>query len=103
MRKGRSKVYLKMLDGPLNAELCAERFGIVLRRWTSDMRDATKKVAQRINADPRVVKNYLQGRHCPPADKMIALMAESQEFADEINAIVAELRNARERGGAVPL
>ena len=79
----------------LTPELCAERISAVLRRsylWT---RFADKLLAERINADPRAVQNYLYGSHCPPAHKLIELMAECSELADEVNRLVAERRAAR--------
>lgn len=79
----------------LTAELCAERFGTVLRRWSGDMRNAAKRIGRRINTDPRVVENYIYGRHCPPAAKLIDLMSECDELADEVMRIVAERKAQR--------
>ena len=95
MRKGSAGVRLKMQTASITAELCAERFGTVLRRWTGDMRNASKRIGRKISADPRVVENYIYGRHCPPAAKLIELMAECQELADEVNRLVEERRNSR--------
>ena len=95
MRETSVKGRLEMQAAELTAELCAERFGAVLRRWTADMRGATKRIGRRISADPRVVENYIYGRHCPPAAKLIELMAECQELADEVNRLVAERKASR--------
>lgn len=95
MRRKSAGVRLKMQTANITAELCAERFGTVLRRWCGDMRNASKRVARRIDADPRVVENYIYGRHCPPAAKLIELMAECEELATEVNRLVAERRAAR--------
>jgi predicted transcriptional regulator len=96
MDKKSAGLRLKMHAPAITAEVCAERFGGALRRWTSDMRNASKRVARQIDADPRVVENYIYGRHCPPAAKLIELMAECQELADEVNRLVQERRAARE-------
>jgi hypothetical protein len=95
MRKGSAGIRLKMQAASITAELCAERFGTVLRRWTGDMRNASKRIGRKISADPRVVENYIYGRHCPPAAKLIELMAECDELADEVNRLVAERKAAR--------
>jgi len=82
----------------ITAEDCAERFGVILRRHTREMRNAAKRIARQIDADPRVVENYIYGRHCPPAAKLIELMAECTDLADEVNRLVAERRAARGDG-----
>lgn len=95
MRNQNAKVRLEMSGSTLTADICAERFGNVLRRWTGDMRNAAKRLGRRISSDPRVVENYIYGRHCPPAAKLIELMAECDELAQEVNRLVAERRAAR--------
>ena len=67
MRTDSARVPPRMSGTVLTSELCAERFGTVLRRWTGEMRNASKRLARSICADPRVVENYIYGRHCPPA------------------------------------
>ena len=94
MHKGSAGVRLKMQTATITAELCAERFGSVLRRWTGDMRNASKRIGRKISADPRVVENYIYGRHCPPAAKLIELMAACEELAEEVNRLVDERRKA---------
>lgn len=95
MRENSVKGRLEMSAATITAELCAERFGTVLRRWTSDMRNASKRIGRVIDADPRVVENYIYGRHCPPAAKLIELMAECDDLANEVNRLVAERRASR--------
>ena len=98
MRKKSGMVRLAM-QTVITAEDCAERFGTILRRHTSEMRNAAKRLGRRIGADPRVVENYIYGRHCPPTAKLIELMAECSDLADEVNRLVAERRAERDNGG----
>lgn len=79
----------------LTTELCTERFSAVLRAWSANMRNPAKRIGRRIDADPRAVENYIYGRHCPPAAKLIELMAECDELANEVNRLVAERKSAR--------
>jgi hypothetical protein len=95
MDNDRRKVRLEMLSTELTSELCAERFSLVLRRWTGDMRNAAKRIGRRISTDPRAIENYIYGRHCPPAAKLIELMAECEELAVEVNRLVEERRAGR--------
>lgn len=83
------------MAGALTANDCAERISTVLRRKFAWMRCADKWLASRIGADQRAAQNYLYGKHCPPAHKLIEMMAECDELAAEINKIVAERRAAR--------
>lgn len=94
MRKSSGKGRLVMLTA-ITAEDCAERFGRVLRRYACDTRNAAQRLGDKIGADPRAVENYIYGRHCPPAAKLIELMAECPTLADEVNLLVAERRAAR--------
>lgn len=92
MRKRSARLRLEMPATAITAELCAERFGSVLRRWSADMRNASKRIGRSIGADPRAVENYVYGRHCPPATKLIELMAECPPLADEVMRLVEERR-----------
>lgn len=94
MDNGSGKGRLEM-HGTLTADDCAERFSAVLRRKFAWTRCADKWIADRIGADQRAAQNYLYGKHCPPAHKLIELMAECNELADEVNRLVAERRAAR--------
>jgi hypothetical protein len=91
--KGRLEMY-----NHLTADDCAHRFSTVLRRHFQWTRCADKFIARRIGVDRRVAQNYLYGVHCPPAHKLIELMAEVSELADEVNRLVAERRAARGNG-----
>ena len=98
MRRKSERARLAM-QTVITAEDCAERFGAILRRHTGEMRNAAKRLGRRIGADPRVVENYIYGRHCPPAAKLIELMAACDELAEEVNRLVAERRAERGTGG----
>lgn len=95
MDNPKRRKHLEMLSPELTSELCAERFGAVLRRWTGDMRNAAKRIGRRISTDPRAIENYIYGKHCPPAVKLIELMAECPPLLDEVNRLVAERRAGR--------
>lgn len=95
MDKSSAKARLEMQTQELTAELCAERFSVVLRRWTGDMRNAAKRIGRRLNTDPRAIENYIYGRHCPPAAKLIDLMAECEDLADEVMRLVQERRTQK--------
>jgi hypothetical protein len=83
------------MQAVFTADSCAERFSTVLRRKFAWTKCADKWIAGRIGSDERTVQNYLYGKHCPPAHKLIELMAECSELADEVNRLVAERRAAR--------
>ena len=91
------KARLEML-ATLSADDCALRLSAVLRRSFQWTRCADKQIARRIDVDPRTAQNYLYGKHCPPAHKLIELMAVCTELADEVNRLVAERRAARGNG-----
>jgi hypothetical protein len=91
------KDYLEM-SASLTAEDCALRFSAVLRRHFQWTKCADKWIATRIGVDRRVAQNYLYGVHCPPAHKLIELMAQCSDLADEVNRLVAERRAARGNG-----
>jgi len=93
----RGKGHLEMYNH-LTAEDCALRFSAVLRRHFQWTRCADKFIARRIGVDRRVAQNYLYGVHNPPTHKLIELMAEVSELADEVNRLVAERRAARGNG-----
>jgi hypothetical protein len=95
MRNSSAGLRLEMRNSELTTELCAERFSSVLRRWTGSMRNAAKRVGRSIGTDPRAVENYIYGRTCPPAAKLIELMAECEDLADEVNRLVEEVRESR--------
>ena len=97
MSNDRANRYLEMPIEEFTAESCAERIGIVLRQWSGDMRNATKRIGRRIGADPRVVKNYLYGTHCPPVAKLIEMMADCEPLVQEVNKMVTERRAERLR------
>jgi len=68
-----------------------DRIGAWLRRSML----SPGRVAHKIGSDPRAVKNWFAGTNSPRLAEAINLMAECQEFADEINQIVKEIRLAR--------
>ena len=86
------------MSDALTAEDCARRFSRVLRREYQWTKCADKWIARRIDVDQRTAQNYLYGAHCPPAHKLIELMAECSGLADEVNRLVAERRAARGNG-----
>ena len=88
MDKNRTKKDRKM---QLTANSLGERIGGWLRRSAL----SPGRLAHRLAADPRAVKNWYAGINAPRATEILKLMAESQEFADEINRIVMEMRVAR--------
>jgi hypothetical protein len=88
------KAHLEMAR-ELTAEDCALRISAVPRRKFAWTKCADKWIAARIGADRRTAQNYLYGKHSPPAHKLVELMAECSELADEINRLVAERRAAR--------
>jgi hypothetical protein len=79
----------------LTADDCALRLSAVLRRAFQWTKCSDKWIAQRIDVDQRTAQNYLYGKHCPPAHKLIELMAVCSELADEVNKLVLERRAAR--------
>lgn len=73
----------------------ALRVSGVLRREYGDLRCADKRLAARIAATPRAVRNWFSGE-CPPnSATLLTLMAESEAMEAEIMALVRQHREAR--------
>lgn len=94
----------KMLDQPRNfrkrddMSMTASYNDVVLgfiQREFAPLKNAAKLLARAANATPRAAENWLAGMHAPNGEKLIALMSECKELADEINRLVAERRAAR--------
>ncbi|MDP3417877.1 hypothetical protein [Falsiroseomonas sp.] len=74
----------------ITSELIAQRVGKVLRERYGHIRHAAKRLARRTQADPRAVQNWMDGVNAPHAAHLVRLMAECDELAAEINAMVRE-------------
>jgi hypothetical protein len=60
------------------------------------LRSAAEMLARASYRTPRAAKNWLDGANAPDAAALIELMAASNAIADEVNALVAARRAARE-------
>lgn len=67
----------------------------VIRRQFAPLKHAAKLLARAAGTTPRTAENWLAGSHAPNGDKLLNLMAECDELADEIFRVVAERRAAR--------
>jgi hypothetical protein len=76
---------------------CAMRLSAILRRAIGPLRHKRKMFARRINTDHRTLDNYLYGRHCPPIEKLVVLMAECPDLCDEVLKLVEEVRKGRSK------
>ncbi|MEJ0017505.1 MAG: hypothetical protein WDN25_13260 [Acetobacteraceae bacterium] len=70
----------------------------VLRREYAPLKNAAKLLARHARTTPRTADNWLAGSHAPNGEKLINLMAECAELADEVNRLVAARRAARGDG-----
>lgn len=68
----------------------------VIRRRYGPLKNAAKLLARAAGCSPRTAENYLAGTHAPSGDKLINLLADCQELADEINKLIAQRRITRE-------
>lgn len=68
--------------------------GFIQRKY-GPLRNATKLLARDAGCSPRTAESYLAGTHAPNGEKLINLLAECQELADEVNRLVAQRRRVR--------
>jgi hypothetical protein len=68
--------------------------GFIRRRY-GPLKHAAKLLARAAGTTPRTAENWLAGLHAPNGDKLVNLMAECDELAEEISRLVAERRAAR--------
>lgn len=66
-----------------------------IRREFAPLKHAAELLARAAGTTPRTAKNWLAGAHAPNGEKLLNLMTECRELADEINRVVAERRAAR--------
>jgi len=62
----------------------------------SPQKFAAEMLARASRKTPRAAKNWLAFQNAPDAVALIELMASSNAIADEVNALVAACRRARE-------
>jgi hypothetical protein len=67
----------------------------VIRRQFGPLKHAAKLLARAAGTTPRTAENWLAGSHAPNGEKLVNLMADCQELAEEINRLVAERRALR--------
>lgn len=67
----------------------------VIRREYAPLKNASKLLARHARTTPRTAENWLAGTHAPNGEKLINLMAECEELADEVYRLIAERRAAR--------
>lgn len=68
----------------------------VIQRQYAPLRHGHKLLARDAGTSPRTAENWLRGNNAPSGENLIALMAECEELAAEVNRLVAERRAARE-------
>lgn len=92
----RSQVARKMLNVAHTQSVeIAHRLGEVLRARYGDLRSGAKRLGRLIDADPRAVKNWLQGTNAPQLSHVIELMAADPVVEAEILDLVRGRREAR--------
>jgi len=67
----------------------------VIQRNYAPLKNAAKLLARAAGATPRCATGWLAGDHAMSGEKLVNLMVECSELADEINRLVAERRAAR--------
>jgi hypothetical protein len=70
----------------------------VMQREYAPLKHAAKLLARHARTTPRTAENWLAGTHAPNGEKLLNLMAECTDLADEVNRLVAERRAARGDG-----
>ena len=83
----------------LTAEAAAGLISEVLREKYGGARHAAKRLARSVGADPRAVKNWLQGTTAPRLADAMKLMAECEELQNAIIGMIEEARCARDASG----
>ncbi|WP_158507591.1 hypothetical protein [Tanticharoenia sakaeratensis] len=68
-----------------------------IKREFMPLRFASEMLARASEKTPRAAQNWLAGKNAPDAEALINLMAACNSIADEVNALVAERKAARER------
>ncbi|GAJ29713.1 hypothetical protein [Acidomonas methanolica] len=68
-----------------------------IAREFKPLRFAQEMLARASGKTPRAARNWLSGTCTPDAEALIELMASCNSIADEVNALVAERKAARER------
>ena len=85
----------RMTRGAVTAELLTERLTPILRRVFGAERHGVKRLARAASVSPRTAENWLAGVNAPRLAEAIRLMAECDAIATEINALIAEQRDAQ--------
>lgn len=85
----------RVMSAVITAELLTERLTPILRRAYGDAKHGVKRLARAASVSPRTAENWLSGANAPRLAEAIRLMAECDDIASEINALIAEQRNAR--------
>lgn len=83
----------RLMGSALTAESLTARLTPTLRRVFGE-RHGAKLIARAASVSPRAAQNWLDGLNAPRAAELLRLMAECEDIAAEINAIVAERRAA---------
>lgn len=66
----------------------------VIQRNFAPLKHAAKLLARAAGTTPRTAENWLAGSHAPNGDKLISLMANCDDLAEEINRLVAARKAA---------
>lgn len=85
----------RMTAATVTAETLSARLTPALRRAFVDARHGAKRLARAASVSPRCASNWLDGLNAPRAAELLRLMAECEDIATEINALIAEQRAAR--------
>jgi len=84
----------------MTAQVCANtrsRLLDAIKREFASFRFASEMLARASEKTPRAAQNWLAGKNAPDAEALINLMASCNSIADEVLALVAERKAARER------
>lgn len=101
MRKLPGKLYERNPMAAVTAQDVAAMISAALRQRFDRTRHAAKDIAQRVDATPRAVEDWLQGETAPRSAELIRLCAEFDEVFDEVFDAVCALAGRKPSGIAL--
>lgn len=72
------------MQGVITTITVAETVARSLRRAWGGLANLTKRIGRRVDADPRAVRNWLDGTTPPQTAHLIRLMAECDELCADV-------------------
>ncbi len=74
----------RQMQGVITTHTVAETVAGSLKRAWGDLAGLTKRIGRRVDADPRAVRNWLDGTTPPQTAHLIRLMGECDELLADV-------------------